>query len=77
MHKITRSFKWRFYPGICIGVRSDEEVETFDKDDYNFTLRFNSHIMLLPFFEFGFETVYCIDGLQDYINLKKQYDNEQ
>lgn len=74
--KLFRAFRWRFYPGICIGVRSDKEVETYSKDGFNFTLQFNSHTLMIPMFECGIETGYCIDGLKDYMNLKNQTENE-
>ena len=77
MHRISNGYIWRTYPGICLGIRSKEEYETFahkDDDDKRFTIKTNMHILMLPFVELGWEFEYVTSGYKHFLNFQRELD---
>lgn len=75
--KIETRFLWRFYPGVCLGIRTDDDVEQYYKtenDDCAFELMFRKTTIMVPFFEMALETSRCINGVEEY--LKSQEDEK-
>ena len=47
----------KFYPGICIGIKSDVTDEDMEKEGHRICIRMQKHVMLLPFIEFGMASI--------------------
>lgn len=66
-------FMWRFYSGICLGVRTDDTTEDYDDEYGKFMFQIFSRriTIILPFLEFGWEKDYCTRGINKFIKNKK------
>lgn len=70
--KIGRGFKFGLYPGIMLGVMTDDTDMPIDENISGFV---RSHLLYLPFFRFGVDTFYMYVTAEEGELLQKMEDD--